>query len=250
MPNKTRAGSTRQESVKIQDGPWSSSARAEEPLKRRGFVCYGAFKRGADFLLATVMIVVLAPLFLVVAVAIKIDSPGPVFFKQLRTGKNGKPFYMYKFRSMVADNDVFDASCGDKYTRIGGGLRKTSIDELPQLINIVRGEMCIIGPRPWVVEYYNNMTERERNRYAVRPGITGLAAAKGRNELSIFEKINYDLEYVKNYGLKQDVKIVLWTIKTVVTHEGASSNKEAIRDELTSLKCHKRGQMIVAANRV
>lgn len=206
---------------------------------------YEVFKFCFDFVVAGVALLLLSPSFLIIAIIIKLDSPGPVFFKQLRTGKNGKPFYMYKFRSMAADNDMFDTSCGDRYTRVGSGLRKTSVDELAQLINIVRGEMSIIGPRPWVVEYYENMTEEERHRSDVRPGITGLAAAKGRNGLTIFEKINLDLEYVCNFGLMQDIKIVFWTIKTVLTREGVSSNKEVIRDELDSLKCHKRGQKIV-----
>ena len=217
------------------------------PIKAK---IYEGFKFCFDFVVAGLALILLSPSFLIIALIIKIDSPGPVFFKQLRTGKNGKPFYMYKFRSMAADNDMFDTSCGDRYTRVGSGLRKTSVDELAQLINIVRGEMSIIGPRPWVVEYYENMTEDERHRSDVRPGITGLAAAKGRNSLSIFEKISYDLEYVKNYGLMQDIKIVFWTIKTVLTREGVSSNKEVVRDELTSLKCHKRGQKIVTINRV
>ena len=217
------------------------------PIKAK---IYEGFKFCFDFVVAGVALILLSPSFLIIAIIIKLDSPGPVFFKQLRTGKNGRTFYMYKFRSMVADNDVFDTSCGDKYTRVGTGLRKTSIDELAQLINIVRGEMSIIGPRPWVVEYYENMTDEERHRADVRPGITGLAAAKGRNGLTIFEKINLDLEYVNNYGLVQDIKIIFWTIKTVFTREGVSSNKEAIHDELTSLKCHKRGQKVATINRV
>lgn len=213
------------------------------PIKAK---LYSVFKYIFDFVVASVLLILLSPSFLIISLVIKLDSPGPVFFKQLRTGKGGKPFYMYKFRSMVADNDVHDASCDDQYTRIGSGLRKTSIDELPQLINVIKGEMSFIGPRPWVVDYYENMTDDERVRSMVRPGITGLAAAKGRNGLNIFEKINYDREYVENFGLLQDIKVILVTIKTVLSREGASSNKQVIRDELTSLKCHKRGRKITA----
>ena len=200
------------------------------------FFTFGAFKRGFDIVAASTMLVGLSPLFLVVAAIIKIDSQGPVFFKQARTGKNGKVFKMYKFRSMVADNDIHDRSCEDKYTKVGKALRKTSIDELPQLINVVKGQMSLIGPRPWVPEYWTNMTEEERGRSKVRPGITGLAAAKGRNGLTIFEKIGYDLEYVQKYSLWMDVKVVLLSIKTVLSRKDASSSKKEIINELDALK--------------
>lgn len=200
---------------------------------------YGVLKRGVDLVIATVFLVLLSPLFLIVAVIIKIDSPGPVFFKQIRTGKNGKEFHIYKFRSMAADNDVRDTSCEDKYTKFGKILRRTSIDELPQLINIVKGEMAFIGPRPWVTEYWENMNEYERGRAMVRPGITGLAAAKGRNGLTVFEKIDYDLDYVRNYSFRQDAKVVFLTFSTVVSGKGASSNKAVIHDELEELKTRK-----------
>jgi lipopolysaccharide/colanic/teichoic acid biosynthesis glycosyltransferase len=196
---------------------------------------YGALKRGIDLLFSMLMLLILLPLFLVVAVVIKLDSAGPVFFRQERTGKNGKVFKIMKFRSMMADNDVRDASCDDKYTRFGKILRRTSIDELPQLINVLKGEMAFIGPRPWVPEYFENMNERERRRVEVRPGITGLAAAKGRNDLSIFEKINYDLEYVANYSLRQDVKVVFLTVKTVVSKEGAEAGKQKVHNEIADL---------------
>ncbi|MBR2795577.1 sugar transferase [Candidatus Saccharibacteria bacterium] len=193
-------------------------------------------KRGFDFVMALFLLTGLSPVLLVIAVAIKIDSPGPVFFRQRRTGKNGKEFEILKFRSMVADNDIHDTSCEDKYTRLGEKLRKSSVDELPQLINVLKGEMSFIGPRPWVPEYYENMNASERERVSVRPGITGLAAAKGRNGLSVFEKIGYDLEYVRNYSLSQDVKVVVLTVGTVLTRKGASSNKKVIHNELDALK--------------
>lgn len=197
---------------------------------------FGAMKRGFDFVMALFLLTGLSPALLVIAVAIKIDSPGPVFFRQRRTGKNGKEFEILKFRSMVADNDIHDTSCEDRYTRLGEKLRKSSVDELPQLINVLKGEMSFIGPRPWVPEYYENMNAAERERVSVRPGITGLAAAKGRNGLSVFEKIGYDLEYVRNYSLSQDVKVVVLTVGTVLTRKGASSNKKVIHNELDALK--------------
>ena len=200
------------------------------------FLSYGAAKRGFDLVVSAALLLGLSPAFLVISVLIKLDSPGPVFFRQKRTGKNGKEFYIYKFRSMAADNDIRDASCEDKCTKIGEKLRKSSMDELPQLINILKGEMAFIGPRPWVPEYFENMNERERGRVAVRPGITGLAAAKGRNGLSVFEKIDYDLEYVRNYSLKQDAKVVLLTVKTVLSREEADAGKKRVHNDIKDLK--------------
>ena len=204
---------------------------------------YGAFKRGFDLVVSSVMLVILSPVFLVIAVLIKLDSPGPVFFRQERTGKNGGGFNILKFRSMVANNDLRDASCEDKYTRLGEKLRKSSIDELPQLINVVRGQMAFIGPRPWVPEYWENMNERERERCRVRPGITGLAAASGRNGLSVFEKIGLDLQYVDNYSLKMDIRVIFMTIRQVFSREEAEAGKGKVRNDIKDLKRENRGRV-------
>ena len=205
-------------------------------LHNAHFVLFGFVKRIFDFTMASIMLILLTPLFIIVTIAIKIDSPGPVLFRQERVGKHGRKFRICKFRSMVADNDMRDTSCEDRYTKIGKLLRRTSIDELPQLLNVLVGQMSFIGPRPWVPEYWNNMTPVERERARVRPGITGLAAAKGRNGLSVFEKIRYDLEYVTNYGLWQDVKVVVLTIKTVATGEEVDAGKSGIQDDIAALK--------------
>ena len=159
-----------------------------------------------------------------------------VFFKQERTGKNGKTFNLIKFRSMKINNDVRDFSKEDEFTKVGKLLRLTSLDELPQLINILKGEMSFVGPRPWIPEYYENMNKTQRKRVSVLPGITGLAQVNGRNSISIFEKINYDLEYVKNYSLMQDVKIIFKTIATVFKREHAYINKMGIKEEIEELK--------------
>ena len=197
---------------------------------------YKYVKRILDLLIAiTLFIIFLIPM-IIISILIKLDSKGPVLFKQERTGKNGKPFNLYKFRSMAVDNDVHDFSKQDNHTKVGDVLRKTSLDELPQIINILKGEMSFIGPRPWITDYYENMTEEQRHRNDVLPGITGLAQAKGRNNITIFDKINYDLEYVKNYSFIQDVKIVFLTIKTVLSKEGADAGKGTIQIELDTLK--------------
>lgn len=197
---------------------------------------YKYVKRGMDLVMAILLLIVCLIPMLIISVLIKIDSKGPVLFKQKRTGLKGKTFNLYKFRSMVTENDVHDFSKGDQHTKVGKVLRKTSLDELPQIINIIKGEMSFIGPRPWITDYYDNMNKKQRHRNDVLPGITGLAQAKGRNNISINDKINYDLEYVKNYSLKEDVKIIFLTIKTVLSKEGADAGKNTIQNELEDLK--------------
>ena len=197
---------------------------------------YAIFKRILSFLIATVGLMALSPIFLLIILAIKLDDKGPAFFKQLRTGKGGQNFYIYKFRTMRVDNDALDFAHENQYTRIGRFLRKTSLDELPQLINIVRGEMCFIGPRPWMVEYFKYFNEEQKHRVDVLPGITGLAQAKGRNAIDVFDKINYDLEYIRHYSLKEDIKVVFLSVETVLAQTGADASKSALQDELQSLK--------------
>lgn len=197
-------------------------------------------KRPVDFLLATVLVIISLPITLLIAALIKLESKGPIFFTQSRTGLNGQSFKLYKFRSMSHDNDVRDLSKQDQLTKIGSILRSLSLDEVPQLINIIRGEMSFIGPRPWLPEYYKHMTKTQRDRNNVLPGITGLAQAYGRNSLTIHQKINYDLEYVKDISLREDVKIIFITIKTamktVVDEDTFMIGKNGIRDEIAILE--------------
>lgn len=197
---------------------------------------YIFFKRIIDVIIALMGLIVLAPLMIIIGIAIKIDSKGPILFKQIRTGKNGKTFMLYKFRSMVSDNDVYEFKVEDKQTKVGKFLRKTSLDELPQLINILKLEVSLIGPRPWIVDYYEKMNDIQRHRCDVLPGITGLAQVKGRNDISIFEKINYDLEYVLNCSLMLDVKIIFLTVKAVISKKGVDAGKSTISNELTDLE--------------
>lgn len=197
---------------------------------------YHYVKRLLDLIMAAILMIIFLVPMIIIGILIKFDSKGPVFFKQERTGKNGKIFLLYKFRSMAVDNDVHDFSKSDQHTRVGDVLRKLSLDELPQLINILKGEMSFIGPRPWIPDYYESMNEHQRHRNDVLPGITGLAQAKGRNNISIISKINYDLEYVQNYSLIQDIKIFFLTIKTVLSKEGADAGKNTIQTELETLK--------------
>lgn len=197
---------------------------------------YAVIKRIMDFVFATILVVVFCPLMLLVSLLIKIDSRGPVFFRQERVGKDGKVFRIFKFRSMVWDNDMRDFSSRDKYTHVGKVIRRLSIDELPQLFNVIKGEMSLVGPRPWVVEYWTNMNREERVRASVLPGITGLAQVKGRNGISIFSKIEYDIIYVRNFSFRQDVKIVLMTILTVFSGKGLDAGKEGVLDDIRNLR--------------
>lgn len=194
------------------------------------------FKRFFDCLFAVLLLIPLTPIMLLVAIAIKLDSKGPAIFKQIRSGKNNKEFMLYKFRSMTCNNDVYDKSKEDQITKVGNFIRKTSLDELPQLFNILKGEMSFIGPRPWIVDYAKYFNEEQMRRLEVLPGITGLAQSSGRNAIGILDRINLDVEYVDNMSLILDIKIIFKTIIGVFKKEGFSNTKSAIHEELKILQ--------------
>lgn len=196
-------------------------------------------KRILDFVIALVGFIITLPISLVIAIIIKLDSKGPVIFAQERTGYKGKNFKAYKFRTMKVethDKDDRELTHDERCTRVGNIIRKLSVDELPQLINILKGEMSLIGPRPWIPEYYKYFSKEQKKRCDVLPGITGLAQARGRNSIDIFQKINYDIEYTKNVTFKMDCKVIIETIKTVVSKTGAEIKQEEIQDEINMLK--------------
>ena len=197
---------------------------------------YRHVKRILDIIISLTVLIIFGIPMLFIAALIKLDSKGPVIFKQKRTGKDGKDFYLYKYRSMISDNDVLNFNKANELTRVGKFIRKTSLDELPQIINILKGDMSIIGPRPWIVDYYKNFTDVQKRRVEVLPGITGLAQCLGRNNLSIFKKISYDIEYVDNISFMTDLKIVFLTIKTVLSKNGAELSKSGIQNELKDLQ--------------
>lgn len=187
-----------------------------------------AVKRVMDFAVAIIAFVILFLPMLIVGIAIKIESKGPAIFKQERVGKNGKVYWMYKFRSMCvgAEQQEGGVYCfkGDKrVTKVGKFIRATSIDELPQLVNIIKGEMSFIGPRP-VLTYYpkkwDEYTEEELKRFDVLPGVTGWAAVHGRKTNTVKARFEYDNYYVENLTFGLDVKIFFMTIKAVFTNEG------------------------------
>lgn len=196
-------------------------------------------KRLADIIISMVMIILFLPVMLIAALFIKMFDKGPVLFVQNRTGLNGKNFSIFKFRTMkVGTCDVNGKLLNhcERLTKTGKFLRKTSIDELPQLFNILRGEMSFVGPRPWIPEYYETFNEKQKQRVKVLPGISGLAQAKGRNGIGIMKKIEYDLEYVNNISFKRDLKIFLMTIAIVFKRQHAEIIQEGIQEELDTLR--------------
>ncbi|MDQ8459414.1 sugar transferase [Enterococcus faecium] len=183
-------------------------------------------KRGIDFLLSLVGVIVLSPIFLILCIAIKIDSKGPVIFKQKRVGKNKSHFYIYKFRTMKVDTPqetpTHLLSNPDFFiTRVGKFLRKTSLDELPQLFNILKGDMAVIGPRPALWNQYDLIEERDKyHANDIRPGLTGLAQISGRDELEIDYKARLDGQYTANITPIMDLKCFFGTIISVFKSDG------------------------------
>lgn len=200
--------------------------------RRRGF--YERFvKRPQDFLCALAALVVLSPVLLILTLLVRAKLGAPVFFTQDRPGKDGKIFKLYKFRTML---DAYDAN-GEplpddvRLTSFGKKLRATSLDELPELINILKGDMSVVGPRPLLVRYLPRYNERQARRHEVRPGFTGLAQVNGRNALSWEEKFEWDVRYVDNVSFLGDWKIVLRTVWTVVRREGIHSETSTTMEE-------------------
>lgn len=184
-------------------------------------------KRPFDILLSGLALMILSPVFLVIALIIKKTSPGPVFFRQERLGVKEKPFMILKFRSMRSDSEAtgpqFTTKNDLRITKIGKLIRKTSLDELPQLINIFRGEMSLIGPRPYVGFELADATKVDRQKRAsIRPGISGLSQVSGRSQLSQEAVISLDLNYVEKSSLRLDLHIILKTIQKVLTCEGTN----------------------------
>lgn len=199
---------------------------------------YKYVKRIFDILFSAILLILAAIPMLIVAIAIKIEDKGPVIYKSVRMGKDCKPFNTYKFRSMKTNRKELDGSLSHEQmvTKVGKFIRKTSLDELPQLFNILKGEMSFIGPRPWIPAYYEWFTPEQKRRADVLPGISGLAQVKGRNGINIFKKIEYDLEYVDNMSLKMDIKCIWLTIVTVLKKDNAEISEQGIKEEIEELK--------------
>lgn len=195
-------------------------------------------KRILDIILSFLALVILSPLLILTAFLIRIKLGEPVFFKQLRPGKNEKIFGILKFRTMTDAKDENGNLLPDeiRLTRFGQFLRSTSIDELPELLNILNGDMSIVGPRPLLVQYLERYNEEQKHRHDVKPGLTGLAQVNGRNCITWEEKFHYDLEYVKNITFYGDCKIIFQTVMKVFGREGISSTTSVTMEEFKGNK--------------
>lgn len=190
-------------------------------------------KRPQDFLCALIATIVLSPVLLVTAILVHIKLGSPILFTQDRPGRNGKIFKLYKFRTMLPPKDgVIDpAQDAGRLTPFGRKLRSTSLDELPELFNMLKGDMAVVGPRPLLVQYLERYDEHQARRHEVRPGFTGLAQVHGRNAISWEEKFDWDVKYVDHITFLGDWKIIFETIRTVLKREGISAAGEATMEE-------------------
>jgi len=201
-------------------------------------------KRLMDIFASLILLFFLLPIFFSISIAIKIDSKGPIFFKQKRLTKNGQIFLILKFRSMVANAEkigsgLFNFKNDARVTKVGRFLRKTSLDELPQIINVLKGDMSIVGPRPSVLNEigeYNDLNEKYKKRFQMKSGITGLAQVSGRNELPWSEKINYDNKYIDRFtkeGILLDIKIILLTLISVFKAKDIYEEKDVLHEGIS-----------------
>lgn len=208
---------------------------------------YFRFRRILDFVIALCMILGLLPVLIVISILIKVDSDGPIIFKQKRIGINGIPYNMWKFRTMVQNaqnmgTGVFSFAGDPRITKIGAFLRKTSLDELPQLVNILKGDMAFVGPRSPVVGHfpeYEDLKDEYKKRFSVLPGITGLAQCVGRNDFTWEEKTRYDILYIENvkkYGFFYDLKIWFMTVKRVLSMKNIDESVENMERSKQALR--------------
>ncbi|MFC4802563.1 sugar transferase [Neobacillus sp. GCM10023253] len=202
--------------------------------RSKGGIYRRFLKRPMDFILSLIAIVVLSPIFLIVAILVRVKLGSPVLFKQKRPGLNEKIFMMYKFRTMTDERDENGKLLPDsvRLTEFGKFLRSTSLDELPELFNILKGDMSVVGPRPLLIRYLPYYREEERLRSKVRPGITGLAQINGRNALTWDDRFKTDVDYVNNLSLTLDIKILINTILVVFQRKDILVGTEHILKDL------------------
>jgi lipopolysaccharide/colanic/teichoic acid biosynthesis glycosyltransferase len=190
-------------------------------------------KRFFDFLLSLVLLLILCPIYIVVVLLILFKIGRPVFFRQKRPGVSGKIFNIYKFRTMTVEKDEGGELLPDeqRLTSVGMYIRSASLDELPQILNVLKGDMSFVGPRPLLIEYLSLYSEKQSRRHEVKPGITGWAQVNGRNAISWEEKFDLDVWYVDNQSIWLDIKILWLTIKKVILRDGISQNDHVTMDK-------------------
>lgn len=210
-------------------------------MKRKAGFYEKYIKRLLDVLLSGLALVLLSPVLLIVAVLVRINLGSPVIFKQPRPGKDEKVFNLYKFRTMTDARDEEGNLLPDevRLTTFGKWLRSTSLDELPELWCILKGDMSIVGPRPLLVSYLPYFTDEERLRHSVRPGLTGLAQIKGRNDLTWEQKFAFDLEYVRSISFAADIRIMIDTVGKVFCRDGVHTNTQNIEGNLAEIRSEK-----------
>lgn len=196
------------------------------------------FKRFFDFVLSLIAIIILSPVYIIVAILVRVKLGSPVIFTQERPGKDEKIFKMYKFRSMTSETDKEGNLLPDevRLTSFGKKLRSTSLDELPELFNILKGDMSIVGPRPLLVKYLPLYNDIQKHRHDVRPGLTGWAQVNGRNAISWEDKFRLDVEYTEKCSFLLDLKILFMTVSSVLKKEGISSDTSVTMNEFTGTK--------------
>ncbi|HDR4371773.1 TPA: sugar transferase [Bacillus cereus] len=200
-------------------------------------------KRLFDVLVSSILIVLALPILLILAILIRVNLGSPIIFKQQRPGMYGKPFYLYKFRSMSDERDKEGNLLPNhmRMTKFGNVIRKFSLDELPQLINVLKGDISLVGPRPLLMEYLNLYTKEQARRHEVRPGITGWAQVNGRNAISWEEKFELDVWYVNNHSFILDMKILFLTALKVVRTEGVNKSENITMPKFTGTKSNEMG---------
>ncbi|HDR3900850.1 MULTISPECIES: sugar transferase [Bacillus] len=195
-------------------------------------------KRLFDIFVSSIILVLTLPILLILAILIRVNLGSPIIFKQQRPGMYGKPFYLYKFRSMSDERDKEGNLLPNhmRMTKFGNVIRKFSLDELPQLINVLKGDISLVGPRPLLMEYLNLYTKEQARRHEVRPGITGWAQVNGRNAISWEEKFELDVWYVNNHSFILDMKILFLTALKVVRTEGVNKSENITMPKFTGTK--------------